>query len=422
MTNPGIGADITLPYPAIRQPMRQWAATAALAVTVFASMATSVTVTGGLVADEGVPTPKAYHALLVLAGLGLLARGKIARPRAELLLYFGVTIASMLLTYLIYEPRVAGIKLLIALYAALVATSLGYVTSRDTVLRACRVAGLAFAIAVTLKNVTHVPAFIAYLARPFGHPDVPSLAGGGLNIEATWLALSSFFMIGTVLFIPMTLLAAATSALYASRVGVVVAVMAIGAAVVYAWNRSRLNAQSAGSSVNSTRVYLRHAVVLLLASVTLALVAVLVRTAKQYGEATYVAERFSTIGDEPGSLGRLVLWRGGLRVFEENPLGVGAGNAVPVLRRVLGVDVPEDNLHNIYLQHAVENGIPGLVALVLLAATIARRVVRSRFSDHLLLFCAGYLVAGLIQFTGVDMMFWLAYGLQSGFASQATDV
>jgi hypothetical protein len=39
-----------------------------------------------------------------------------------------------------------------------------------------------------------------------------------------------------------------------------------------------------------------------------------------------------------------------------------------------------------------------------------------------LLFCAGYLVAGLIQFTGVDVMFWLAYGLQSGLASQATDV
>jgi O-antigen ligase len=169
-------------------------------------------------------------------------------------------------------------------------------------------------------------------------------------------------------------------------------------------------------------VYVRRIAILLLAGMTLAVVTALVRTAKQYGEATYVAERFSNIGDEPGSLGRLVLWRGGLRVFEENPLGVGAGNAVPTLRRVLGVDVPEDNLHNIYLQHAVENGIPGLAALLLLAATILRRVARSRFSDQLLLFCAGYLVAGLIQFTGVDVMFWLANGLQSGLASQATDV
>ena len=421
MTNPGVRTDITFPYLGSRQATRAWTATAALAVTVFATLSSSVTVTGGLVADDAGPTPKAYHALLVLAGLGLLARGKIARPRAELLLYFGVMIASTLLTYLIYEPRVAGIKLLIALYAALVGTSLGYVANRDIVLRACRVAAVAFAIAVTFKNATHLPAFIAYLTRPIGHPDVPSLSGGGLNIEATWLGLASFFTIGTVFFIPVTVLAAATSALYASRAGVAVAVMAIAAAVAYAWNRSRLNARNAGSSTNSTRVNVRHIAVLLLAGMTLAVVAALVRTAKQYGEATYVAERFSTIGDEPGSLGRLVLWAGGLRVFEENPLGVGAGNAVPTLRRVLGVDVPEDNLHNIYLQHAVENGIPGLAAMLLLAAMIARRVARSHFSDQLLLFCAAYLIAGLIQFTGVDVMFWLAYGLQSGLASKVTD-
>jgi len=422
MTKPGLPTDVTPQYLAIRQAAGAWAATAALAVTVFATLTTSVTVTGGLVADDAGATPKAYHALLILGGLIILARGKIARPRAELLLYFGVTIASMLLTYLIYEPRVAGIKLLIALYAALVGTSLGRITNRRIVLRACRLAGVAFAIAVTIKNVTHVPAFIAYLARPFGHPDVPSLAGGGLNIEATWLALSSFFMIGTVLFVPVMLLAAATSALYASRVGVVIAVMAICAAVAHAWGMGRINAPSDRPPASRTHVYLRRIAALVLVGMSIDAVTVIVRAARQYGEATYVAQRFSAIGEDPGSLGRAVLWRGGVRVFEENPLGVGAGNAVPMLRRVLGVDVPEDNLHNIYLQHAVESGIPGLAALLVFTAMIARRVVRSRFRDQLLLFVAAYLVAGLIQFTGVDVMFWLAYGLQSGLASQGTDV
>jgi putative inorganic carbon (hco3(-)) transporter len=422
MTKPGVPTDVTPPYLAIRETPGAWAATAALAVTVFATLTTSVTVTGGLVADDAGATPKAYHALLILGGLIILARGKIARPRAELLLYFGVTIASMLLTYLIYEPRVAGIKLLIALYAALVGTSLGRITNRRIVLRACRLAGVAFAIAVTIKNVTHVPAFIAYLARPFGHPDVPSLAGGGLNIEATWLALSSFFMIGTVLFVPVMLLAAATSALYASRVGVVIAVMAICAAVAHAWGMGRINAPSDRPPASRTHVYLRRIAALVLVGMSIDAVTVIVRAARQYGEATYVAQRFSAIGEDPGSLGRAVLWRGGVRVFEENPLGVGAGNAVPMLRRVLGVDVPEDNLHNIYLQHAVESGIPGLAALLVFAAMIARRVVKSRFRDQLLLFVAAYLVAGLIQFTGVDAMFWLAYGLQSGLASQGTYV
>jgi O-antigen ligase len=139
--------------------------------------------------------------------------------------------------------------------------------------------------------------------------------------------------------------------------------------------------------------------------------------AREYGDTTYVAQRFATIGNEPGSLGRMTLWRGGLRVFADYPLGVGVGNAVPTLRRVLGVDVPEDNLHNIYLQHAVETGIPGLVALLVLAVSVARRVVATRFRDHLLLFVAGYFVAGAIQFTGVDVLLWLVYGLQSGVSS-----
>jgi O-antigen ligase len=145
------------------------------------------------------------------------------------------------------------------------------------------------------------------------------------------------------------------------------------------------------------------------------------RSSRKVGDATYVAQRFATIGEEPGSLGRITLWRGGLTVFAENPLGVGIGNAVPALKRTLGVDVIEDNLHNIYLQHAVETGLPGLVALIAFGVMIARRVVRSRFQDHLLLFVAGYLVAGLIQFTGVDAMLWLVYGLQSGSTIGAVD-
>ena len=135
---------------------------------------------------------------------------------------------------------------------------------------------------------------------------------------------------------------------------------------------------------------------------------------RQQGDVAYVAQRFAAIGGEPGSMGRLTLWQGGLHVFAEYPLGVGVGNAVPMLRRVLGVDVPEDNLHNIYLQHAVETGVPGLVALLLFAAMVARRAMASRFRDHLLLFVCAYFVAGAIQFTGVDAILWLAYGMQSG--------
>jgi len=422
MMNLGVASGVTPLGLASPRGLRVRVVTGAVAAIVLASFANAVTVTGALVADDAGATPKLYHAGLVLAG-GLLAlRGRIVRPRTELLVYFAVTVAATLLAYLVLEPRVAGVKLLVALAVALVGTELGRVAGRASVLRACRIASVAFLVLVTVKNVQHVPAFIAYLANPFGHPEVPTLAGGGLNLEATWLALSSTFLIGTVLFVPFAVAAAATSALYASRAGLVVVGLAACTAMVHAWSGWRLSrAQSRSASPEQPRVHasrsrrmLRRAVLVLTAGGAMIALGVAIITVRQFGDPAYVAQRFSAIGEEPGSMGRLTLWRGGMRVFAEFPLGVGLGNAVPMLRRTLGVDVPEDNLHNIYLQHAVETGVPGLLALLIFGTMAARRLVASRFRDHLLVFVCGYLVAGVIQFTGVDAIFWLIYGLQTG--------
>lgn len=416
MMNLGAASPVTPLGVTSRINWRGPAVTGGIAAIVLAAFASSVTVTGALVADDAGATPKLYHAALMLAGAALAVRGRMVRPRVELLVYFAVTIAATLLAYTVFEPRVAGIKLLVALGVALIATQLGRVTDARTVLRACRIASVAFLIIVTVKNVQHLPAFVAYLANPFGHPDVPTLSGGGLNLEATWLALSSTFLIGTVLFIPFAIAAAATSALYATRAGVVIVALAGCAALMHAWGQwraARVGPVESAASVRSRRRRKRAVTLIVTAAAAYAFGAAIV-TVRQYGDPAYVAQRFATIGDEPGSLGRMTLWRGGLRVFAEYPLGVGVGNAVPMLRRVLGVDVPEDNLHNIYLQHAVETGLPGLLALLVFAAMVGRRLLASRFRDPLLIFVGGYFVAGVIQFTGVDAIVWLIYGLQWG--------
>ena len=414
MINLGVASQVTPLNVAGGVRWRTVVVTGAIAGIVVAAFASAVTLTGGLAADDAGATPKVYHAMLALAGAVLAFRGRIVRPRRELLLYFGVTIAATLLAYMVLEARVAGIKLLIAFCVALVGSQLGRVADRRSVLRACRIGSVAFLVLVTAKNVQHLPAFIMYLANPLGHPDVPALSGGGLNLEATWVALSSMFLIGTALFVPFALAAAATSALYASRAGMVVVGLAACAALAHAWGQwQAARAQPAGTTAASRRRW--HRILTLITSAAAAVtLGAAVLTVRQYGNPAYVAQRFTTIGDEPGSMGRLTLWRGGLRVFAEYPLGVGVGNAVPMLRRVLGVDVPEDNLHNIYLQHAVETGLPGLLALLVFGTMVLRRLLASRFRDHLLIFIGGYLIAGAIQFTGVDAIMWLIYGLQTG--------
>lgn len=395
--------------------VREWIAALLLGAAILATQANAVTVTGTLVADDASATPKMYHAALILAGVLVLFRGRVVRPRRELLLYFGVTIATTLAAYALLEPRIAVVKLLIAFYVAVVGAAIGRTLGPRVVLRACRAASLAFLVLVTVKNMQHVSGFVAYLANPIGHPDVPTLAGGGLNLEATWLALSSIFLIGTAMFVPYALLAAGTSALYASRAGIVVVGIAVVGAIALAWGRHRAIRRGL---LDPRQRPSRTRRALTVGFAVAAIVGMVVATSvvRRYGDPTYVARRFASIGEEPGSMGRLTLWRGGLAVFAQYPLGVGAGNAVPTLRHVLGVDVPEDNLHNIYLQHAVETGVPGLAVLLFFAAVAFRRLVAVRYTDQLLLFVVAYLVVGVIQFTGVDALFWLVYGLQSGIA------
>ena len=45
--------------------------------------------------------------------------------------------------------------------------------------------------------------------------------------------------------------------------------------------------------------------------------------------------RFESVGEDPGSTGRLTLWTGGVQVFTSHPLGVGLGKAVPQIERTI---------------------------------------------------------------------------------------
>jgi O-antigen ligase len=136
--------------------------------------------------------------------------------------------------------------------------------------------------------------------------------------------------------------------------------------------------------------------------------------------ASYVTERFASIGDDPGSVGRLVLWQGGLDVWRHYPWGVGVGHAISALEHLRGIDVPEDNLHNLPLQHLVEGG--PLLALLLLGCMllIFRQTAHAwrgaRVDLPIWLFVALYCVTGWLQFRGADVIAWTILGCAIGTA------
>jgi len=114
---------------------------------------------------------------------------------------------------------------------------------------------------------------------------------------------------------------------------------------------------------------------------------------------------------------RLDLWRAGLRLFREHPLlGVGPDNFRRLYGPHLGPRAMDDRIHanSLYVETAADLGLLGLLALVVLIATLvvaARRVhdVEGRAGA---LAVAAFLLHGVVDqflaFTPTLGLFWLA--------------
>ncbi|MBI0494556.1 hypothetical protein [Pectobacterium parmentieri] len=89
-------------------------------------------------------------------------------------------------------------------------------------------AALFFFIFVSVKNIIYFHEFISFIQNPTVHPLVPSLIGGGLNIEATMLGmLSLFFYDKKARYYFFLAIALVFSVFYSSRVGVISVVLSL---------------------------------------------------------------------------------------------------------------------------------------------------------------------------------------------------
>jgi len=346
------------------------------------------------------PALKAYHGLFAAFGLLLVARGRLVRWRPEMILYFVVVGATALLASLRFGPQAAIVNTIFAAYAATIGASAGHLAGQATAVRALRFACIVVLAAVLAKAVIFLPEIIRFFASPFGHPIIPTFFGGGPNLEATWVAMAGVFLIGSRLFLPYMAGSALVCAAYASRSGFIVVALVVAASVVGTLFRGGANVRKlllpiaiAGISIGGVSV------------------------ARGVDGADYIAQRFQSIGDDPGSTGRLTLWMGGAQVFQAHPFGVGLGNAVPQLERAIGASVTEDNLHNQYLQHLVETGVQGFIAYLLLVGFAVRRLFASRLRDPMLLYVGIYFLLAMLQFRGAEALLWFVYGLQHGTAT-----
>lgn len=255
-------------------------------------------------------------------------------------------------------------------------------------------AGAWIVLAIVLVNAAaHAGAFLEYYDHPWdGHPNYATVFSGGVNLEATWPAMLGVFCRNNRSGWAYLGIAYVFGALAQSRAGLMLAV----GAIVYV-----LLIKDGG------RPALRRVLVVCAVAIVAALYtfagprAASVRVAAENPPAVEEADP-----DAPqGIPGRRGIWMGSVEAFYDAPvLGYGAGNAMDAVRAVTGYPYREDNVHNYPLQVLLDFGLVGLAVFAVVVVRFLVLGARAHFRSPFAAFVVLYLVGGMIQFKGGELL------------------
>jgi O-antigen ligase len=261
----------------------------------------------------------------------------------------------------------------------------------DEFMGCLRVVGRIFAICLIIEMIVLSGDFYDAFIGNIDHP-MSLWNAAGVNGEGSYFCFFVALEIGTAYFWPMVMLALAYGAGAASRTTELGALMCITALI---W--SRLTPQQRKTSLIAIAV--AGAVV----------VAVVINYFSEVG----VVQRILEIGSQadPGTVGRFILWFAALEAFIAYPFGYGLGMAATFAASVSPLWGGENNVHNIYLQFAVDGGIQTLIAYLAIVFVVWRNFIAwSNWRLPLGLACVIYQLFGLEELRGYDTLPFLLIG------------
>lgn len=296
---------------------------------------------------------------------------------------------------------------------------------------------LTFSIAVFLlwiivKMVIYREAILTF---PFTqgdvfHPSIPCAFAGGNNLEASWFALLGVFTYkhskGAAFYMSVAFL---YSMLCASRSGL------LACCIILVWilirNKKRIEIAVLIMAMIGVGYFSYYNLPAKIDSMDIEFIENNeTETAEEisntqnrvFGSPLFTTEggvpyesRLETIGSDPGSRGRLKMWEKVPEAVTTRPWGYGLGNSTKALNCFLqeGEEpIPEDNVHNLYLEFLVTGGFLSqfmFIGLVLYFAVVNLKdhCVRNPYAA----FVGAYLLLGMIQFKGTDMMMFFGLSL-----------
>lgn len=257
--------------------------------------------------------------------------------------------------------------------------------------------------AIAVKDAIYIQSILGFVSHGgSGHPTIPTFFGGGVNLEASWIALFGVFFKrdkAGALYLTSSLL---ISASYASRTGLILSLLSIVYVLLAKGGSKR------GGFFNVLKLAL-----LLLGLVLIAQAA-----------GIPIVERFTAVGEDKGSIGRENMWQYALPAFLDSPiLGHGAGNTIPHISEISGKLFAEDNIHNYFLQVLLDFGLIGFLALAAMVVSVILNFRRGNYTNPFAAYILCWVAGSLFQFRGADALlaFFIAGYILTATKSLSTD-
>jgi hypothetical protein len=297
--------------------------------------------------------------------------------------------ALMIPTYGLGNPLIAymwGAFMIMTIY------SIGKYIEFDAIISIFQKVAIIFFAMVWVNIFLNREAFIIFFINPNVHPDIPTFSQGGVNLEATWIALFGFFFKSKKGYIYL-IISLFLSALFTSRVGMILNFL------LFCWL--------------TYHIYLKHGILNLKRIFQISSIMFLLGTFFLFSPlASPVLDRIAESGniEEAGSRGRIAMWINFPEAFINNPMGYGAGNTMMAIETVAGMSFVEPNIHNTYMQNALDFGILGLFTYIVIILSFLLKEKRTMFASPFAGALLGYILASLIQFGGSENLLFILIG------------
>ncbi len=338
---------------------------------------------------------KPMYLIFVLLFLFSVKQKKLKLPNIYICLFF-----FYFLIQGVFTSGVWGIERLFFNYSfgfvvLIIFLSLGGLFSEEEWMKLLQIVWLSLIVFVLINDLRQSYRFVEYVRYDLAHPYITTIVTGGVNIEASWLAiLSMSFYNSSKRWWPLGI-SAIVAAIYASRASLLAILIVL---FVFVFGRNKYD--------NKKKIFNRK-----LLSVFAGVFAIIFIFSYDLTSSINFLERFTTILTDKGSMGRLNMWRYVFPTVEQYPLGVGLGNSMAAVTSVSNITYLEDNLHNIFLQMLVDLGVGGVFYYIALWFSFIKREYRNFFSTPIVSMLFIYLILALLQFKGGETIFFCILGI-----------